>query len=70
MFLDETNRIALINGKKVKYEICAEDKTCINRINGIRDRIEYLGFGIIYSIDNIKYNDTTKLHFWRFIKKK
>lgn len=60
--LSETPRpvcVALLDsGEKVKYILCDEKK---HRYPGR----EYLGEGVIFSVNGVKQNDTKKMHFYR-----
>lgn len=53
----------IINGKIMDYDLCSED---IKSYNDWKRPIKYLGYGKIYSVNNVKQNFTKNHHFWIF----
>lgn len=64
--LDEKEpiRIALIDGKEVKYFACSSRRNTYKKQekNG---HFEYIGKGIIWTIDGVQQSGNRKLHFWK-----
>ncbi len=58
-FQQEPIRIAkLENGEDVQYDLCSEN-------NEGHPNFEYIGPGIIWTINGINQNSTTKRHFFK-----
>lgn len=53
----------IINFKIIDYDLCGKN---IDDYKDCKRPIEYLGYGKIYSIDDIKQNSIFNYHFWRF----
>ena len=52
--------VALIDGEKLHYTLCAD---CKDAYPDIKDK-EYLGKGVIYSINGVLQNSKEECHFW------
>lgn len=53
----------IINFKIIDYDLCSEN---INNYDNLKRPIEYIGYGKIYSIDDIIQEGLGNYHFWRF----
>ena len=52
----------LNNNKVVRYDACAEKRF----VPMYRKALRYIGKGVIYSVDGVKYKGEKQMHFWKY----